>query len=77
MVCERHEEMVDKLCDHEDRIKFLELSDAKTTTEIQNLIEQVARLVSTMERFMSYAWKGLVAVAGIGMGFIIWYIQSK
>ena len=77
MACDRHEEMVELIDDHESRIKTLELADTETKAELKNLIKQVEKLVETMERFMSYAWKGLVAVAGIGIGFIIWYIQSK
>ena len=76
MVCERHEELVECLDDHEDRIKYLELADTETKTELKNLIKQVEKLVETLEKFMSNAWKVLMAVAGVGVGFIIWYIQS-
>lgn len=76
MVCERHEELVECLDDHEDRIKYLELADTETKTEIKNLIRQVEKLVETIEKFMSNAWKVLMGVAGAGVGFIIWYVQS-
>lgn len=80
MVCERHDEVMDCLDDHEDRIKYLELADTETKTEIKNLIKQIDKLVTTIEKFMertsSDMVKGLIGVASIGIGFIIWYIQT-
>lgn len=76
MVCERHEEVMECLDDHEDRIKYLELADTETKVEVRNLIKQVEKLVTTIEKFMSNLWKGALAVAGTGVGFIIWYIQT-
>lgn len=76
MICETCEKY-GEITDHEDRIKTLELADAETKTELKNLIKQVEKLVETMEKFMGYAWKILLTVAGFGMAFIIWYIQSK
>ncbi|MCE5227889.1 MAG: hemolysin XhlA family protein [Porphyromonadaceae bacterium] len=76
MVCERHLEIIEELDDHEDRIKYLELADTETKTELRNLIKQMEKLVDTIEKFMSNAWRILMGVAGIGIGFIIWYIQQ-
>jgi sugar-specific transcriptional regulator TrmB len=76
MVCERHEEIIESLDDLDERVKYLELSDTETKTELKNLIKQVEKLVDTIEKFMSNAWKVLMGVAGLGIGFIIWYIQN-
>ena len=80
MVCERHDEVMDCLDDHEDRIKYLELADTETKTEIKNLIKQMEKLVCTLEKFMnkpaSDTMKLLVGVATFGIGFVIWYIQT-
>lgn len=76
MVCERHEEVIDMIDDHEDRIKTLELADVENRLQIKNLVEHMAKLVATMERFMGYAWKILLSVASGGILFIIWYIQK-
>ena len=76
MVCERHEEVIECLDDHEDRIKYLELADTETKVELKNLIKQVEKLVCTIEKFMSNIYKGVLGAAGIGVGFIIWYIQT-
>jgi hypothetical protein len=76
MVCERHEEVIEAIDDHEDRIKYLELADTETKTELRNLIKQMEKLVDTIEKFMGNAWKVLLGVAGLGVGFIVWYIQS-
>lgn len=76
MPCERHEEVMECLDDHEDRIKYLELADTETKTELKNLIKQVEKLVCTIEKFMSNIYKGVLGAAGLGVGFIIWYIQT-
>lgn len=76
MPCERHDEVMECLGDHEDRIKYLELADTETKTEMKNLIKQVEKLVSTLERFMSNIYKAVLSAAGVGVAFIIWYIQS-
>lgn len=76
MSCDRHEEVIEALDGHEDRIRSLELADAETKTEIKNLIKRMEKLVETIEKLLSCAWKSLVCVAGIGAAFIIWYIQK-
>lgn len=80
MVCERHDEVMDCLDDHEDRIKYLELADTETKTEIKNLIKQIDKLVTTIEKFMdktaSNTMKALLGIATFGIGFVIWYIQT-
>lgn len=70
LVCERHEEILYDLENHENRIRDLELSDAEMKTDIKNLIKEVERLVSTINKF-------IFAVIGTGIGFIIWYIQTQ
>jgi molecular chaperone GrpE (heat shock protein) len=76
MVCDRHEEVLEQLDDHEDRIKYLELADTEIKADLKNLTKQVEKLVETIEKFMSNAWKVLLGVAACGIGFIIWYIQQ-
>jgi hypothetical protein len=76
MVCERHIEITETLDDLDERVKYLELADTETKTELRNLIKQMEKLVDTIEKFMGNAWKVLLGVAGLGVGFIVWYIQS-
>lgn len=76
MVCDRHEEVMDQLDDHEERIRYLEIADTETKGEIKNLIKQMEKLVETMEKFISAAWKVTLGACGIGVSFIIWYIQK-
>ena len=77
MLCERHSEMTEQIDDLDERVKYLELSDTETRTELKNLIRQVEKLVETIEKLMSNAWKILLGASGAGMGFIIWYIQTQ
>ena len=70
LVCERHEEIVDRLDSYGKRIGLLEVSDAEMKADLKNLIKQVERLVSTMNKFT-------FALLGTGIGFIIWFIQNQ
>jgi hypothetical protein len=76
MVCERHLEITETLDDLDERVKYLELADTETKTELRNLIKQMEKLVDTIEKFMGNAWKALLGIAAFGIGFFIWYIQS-
>ena len=74
--CDRHEELIESIDDLDDRIKYLELSDNEIKTELKNLMLRVDRLCETIERYMSGAWKVLIACAALGIGFVVWYIQD-
>jgi len=67
--CERHQEIVNRLDNHADRIRQLELNDAKTVEKIENLIEKLEVLMTWI--------KALVTLGGTSLvGFFFWYIQS-
>ncbi|HSH25253.1 MAG TPA: hemolysin XhlA family protein [Massilibacterium sp.] len=76
-VCEEKHKRIDekfdtherRLNNHGDRIDALEQHKSRTETQIENLINQIKSLVSTMKWFM-----GLM-VATL-LGFFIWYIQQ-
>ncbi|QEK12566.1 hypothetical protein FQB35_15535 (plasmid) [Crassaminicella thermophila] len=69
MVCERHEEIVNRLNNHADRIKQLEINNAKTGEKITSLIEKLENLTSWI--------KALVMLGGTTLlGFFFWYIQN-
>jgi hypoxanthine-guanine phosphoribosyltransferase len=69
MVCDRHEEVIEQLDDHEDRIKYLELSDTEVRADLKNLINTVKELISWIKIFFFGCLGGAVM-------FVIWYIQS-
>ncbi len=69
LVCDRHEEIIDRLDSHGKRIGLLEVSDAEMKADLKNLIKQVERLISTINKFT-------FALLGTGIGFIIWFIQN-
>lgn len=69
MACERHEEIVDRLNNHGDRIKQLEISNAKSGEKIQNLINKIDSLMTWI--------KALVMLGATSfVGFFFWYIQN-
>ncbi|WP_432662468.1 hemolysin XhlA family protein [Wukongibacter baidiensis] len=67
--CDRHQEVVNRLDDHEKRIGKLEINDAKMGEKIENLIEKLDSLTSWIKALVM-----LVATSFIG--FFFWYIQS-
>lgn len=69
MVCERHEEIVNSLSDHSKRIRQLEISDATILQKIENLTDSIKELINWIKL-------AVLAMAGTGAGFIIWYIQT-
>lgn len=75
--CEQRHKQIDKtfethekrLNNHGDRIDKLEQYKTKSETQIENLIEQIKSLVSTMKWFIGILMTSMI-------GFFIWYIQS-
>jgi len=87
MVCERHEEVMEQLDDHEDRIKYLEIADTETKTEMKNLISTVKELIQELreekkqrqddeKRRTQVLVGGMSTAIVIMVGFFIWYIQT-
>lgn len=58
-----------RLNNHSERIKQLEYYRTRTEVQVENLIKEIASLVSTMRWTMGLLVTTLVA-------FFIWYIQS-
>lgn len=74
--CDRHIEVIEALDDFEDRIKSLEIKDTATSTQLENLIKRVDKLVETIERFMTSVRNAGFAVGMVLLGFLLWYIQT-
>jgi hypothetical protein len=67
--CAAHDDVKDRLRDHEKRIVALERSDAEFAIRMENLIEKIDSLTGWIKALV-------VSIIGTGVGFIIWYIQS-
>lgn len=78
--CERHIEIVEQIDDLEERIRYLELADTKTSERLNNLIGRVERLVQSLERFMNQCRNFVIGASGTIiltlLGFLLWYIQK-
>ena len=59
----------DRLNNHSDRIKELEYHRSRSEVQMENLIEKLGSLVTTINWFM-----GLMV--SVLLGFFIWYIQT-
>lgn len=55
--------------DHEKRIVALEKTDAEFAIRLESLLEKIESLTGWIKALV-------VSIAGTGVGFIIWYIQS-
>ncbi len=55
--------------DHEQRLVALEKADAEFAIRLENLLEKIESLTGWIKALV-------VSIAGTGVGFIIWYIQS-
>lgn len=58
-----------RLNDHSERIRTLEKSDAQNGVIIQQLCKKMDSLINWIKAL-------IIAMLGVGGGFIIWYIQS-
>jgi hypothetical protein len=67
--CERHGEITKCLEDHGQRIRSLEVSDATILQKMVNLTDAVKELTSWIKG-------GVFALCGLGITFIVWYIQN-
>lgn len=81
MVCERHEETINKIEGHEIRIRDLELSDATMGEKIKSLTDSLEKLIITLEKFMTNTRNLMISAltfaCSVGIGFIIWFIQNQ
>jgi chaperonin cofactor prefoldin len=77
-LCEQKHKAIDKtldehrgwLEDHDDKIETLQKSDARNTTKLDNLCEQMSKLTKAI-------WGLVVSILTMMIGFFIWYIQNK
>lgn len=67
--CDRHEDVIKDLEDHEKRIQTLEKADVQMAEQIKNLIEK-------MDGLMGWIKALVVVTAGGMLGFLFSYIQS-
>ena len=63
------DEIKDRMRDHERRIVALEKADAEFAIRLESLMEKIESLTGWIKALT-------VSIAGTGVGFIIWYIQS-
>lgn len=68
-ICDRHQEVVSRLDDHEKRIGNLEINDAKMSEKIENLIEKLDNLTTWIKALVMLGITSLV-------GFFFWYVQG-
>jgi hypothetical protein len=78
--CNRHVEIVESIDDLEERVRYLEIRDTATSERLDNLIQKVEKLVTTIEVFMSNTRKLIMGISGTAImvlvGFFFWYIEK-
>lgn len=75
-VCVHHKETQKTLNDHEERLRELEQSNLKILGRLDALCEKVAELVESIRGLGQTLKKGSYVAITIGIGFIVWYVQS-
>lgn len=76
LLCERHDELCEKVKGIDTRVSALELSDAEQKSELKHLIRKLDRLSDKLDKYVARMNTAIMAVAVGGVGFIVWYIQS-
>jgi len=67
--CDKTEEVIEKLYDHENRIRELEINEARISEKIEGLIEKLDNLTNWIKALVML---GLTSL----LGFVIWYIKN-
>lgn len=67
--CDQHGNVLKELEGHETRIHDLEISNATMGVKLEGLTDSVKDLVGWLKALV-------LSLLGIGVGLIIWYIQS-
>ncbi len=75
-VCAFHKDMEEQLKDHETRIRCLEKSNLEILGRLESLCEKVSELVEIIKSLGQSMKKAAYIAVTVGVGFIIWYIQS-
>ena len=68
-ICDRHQEVLNRLDNHEKRIGQLEINNANMGEKIENLIKKLDSLTSWIKALV-------MLVAASFTSFFFWYIQS-
>lgn len=66
----QHDELLDK---HGIEIEALKLNQNSTNTKLDNICDKLDGLIAAIYDFIKAA---VLGICGIGITFIIWYIQS-
>ena len=69
MVCDRHDEVMGQLDDHEERIRDLEIDNGKICEKLGGLTDSVKELVWWVKVF-------IVGIVGLFATVVVNYIQS-
>lgn len=69
MDCEKKDEVVEKLSEHEYRIRELEIKEARISERIEGLISKLDNLTNWIKALVMLGLTSLI-------GFLLWYIQS-
>lgn len=64
-----------RLSKGDDRFEEMRKSESKQDLDIMEIRTQIVHLVSSMAGLTKALWGIVVSICGVGIGFIIWYIQ--
>lgn len=67
--CEKKDEVIEKIYEHETRIRELEINEARISEKIEGLITKLDSLTNWIKALVMLGLTSLV-------GFLLWYIQN-
>lgn len=68
-ICDKKDEVADRLNEHEIRIRELEIKEARTSERIEGLIDKLDNLTNWIKALIMLGLTSLI-------GFLVWYIQN-
>ncbi|WP_432664668.1 hypothetical protein R9X47_00320 [Wukongibacter baidiensis] len=67
--CDKKDEVIERLYEHEIRIRELEIKEARTSERIDGLIGKLDSMTNWIKALIMMGLTSLI-------GFLIWYIQN-
>lgn len=64
-------------CVMEERVRNLEIADAKIFAKIDGLVERTKDLMRQMDNLVKALWGFAASILMALVGFFIWYVQGR
>jgi hypothetical protein len=73
--CNRHEDLISTLKDHETRINLLEKSDVRSEEQYTTMFKWLERIENGVNSINKLIIGGMGAIILVLLSFFVWYVQ--